>query len=379
MQEPSRRSFLKLVAATPLLSATPETPSTTAPVKLVKLFGDGLGLSPSESVDVLTKIVTTSGIEEDDYSRGGVVEELEEKMAAALGKERAIYFATGTLANHVAVRVLAGDQPRVLVPDDSHIYNDSGDCAQQLSQLNLVPLASETATFTLEQVQEVVERTGTGRVATGVGALVIESPVRRKLGEMFDYEEMKRICAFARENSIKTHLDGARLYMASGATGISPREYASHFDTVYVSLWKYFNAASGAILAGPKEVIDGLYHMRRMFGGALPAAWPFAAVTLHYFEGFEAEFGVAMQTAKKFFSLLNGERSFAVRPMRNGSNIFRMTVRDTDPGRFREKLRAHGVFLSPPRGGSGEFLVTVNATWNRTDAETLAETFKASI
>ncbi len=80
-------------------------------------------------VDLLQKIIEEKGIEADSYSRGGVVEELETKMAEALGKQRAIYFPTGTLANHIAVRELAMDSTRVIVPHDSHLYNDSGDCA----------------------------------------------------------------------------------------------------------------------------------------------------------------------------------------------------------------------------------------------------------
>jgi threonine aldolase len=381
MQPASRRRFLETIAAAPMLGAfsAPKASKPSEEQNLVTLFGDGLSLSSAEYVELLRKIVEGRGIAEDDYSLGGVVAELEEKMARALGKERAIYFPTGTLANHIAVRILARDRSRVIVPNDSHLYNDSGDCAQQLSRLNLVPLLSDTATFPLEQVKDVVERTRSGRVASGVGALVIESPVRRKRGELFDYGEMKRICAFARDNDIKTHLDGARLYMASAYTGVSPREYASHFDTVYVSLWKYFNAASGAILAGPSDVIDGLYHTRRMFGGALPAAWPYAAVALHYLEGFEADFGRAVQTASIFFSLLKQHPSFEVEPIPNGSNIFKLFVKDTDLNRFRENLTAKDVLLPQPRPERDFFFLTVNATWNRTHPETLARKFRESV
>lgn len=369
----SRRNLLKMMAAAPMgVGASLRFPEK--PRNVVKLLGDGLSLAPAESVAVLETILDERGIEADYYSRGGVVEELEKTMAEALGKERAIYFPTGTLANHIAIRALAGDRTRVLVPKESHIYNDSGDCVQQLSQLNLIPMASETATFTLEDVKRVVERTDSGRVTTGVGAIVIESPVRRKLGEMFDYEEMKEICAFARVSGIGTHLDGARLYMASGYLGISPMEYASHFDTVYVSLWKYFNAGSGAILAGPREMMDTLYHTRRMFGGGLPGAWPFAAVALHYFEGFEAGYRDAIRTADAFFSLLKQSSAFEVVKIPNGSNNFRVVVKGTDPERFRANLRAKGVLLSRPRPGLG-FVVTVNQTLNRTNAETLAEAF----
>jgi threonine aldolase len=382
MRVASRRRFLSTLASAPILSlAAPAAGTSRAndESKRVVLFGDGLSLSSTEYVGVLQRNVEQRGIAEDYYSLGGVVEELENEMARALGKERAIYFPTGTLANHVAVRVLARDKDRVLVPNDSHLYCDSGDCAQQLSDLNLVPLSSDSATFTLEQVKDVVARTSSGRVTTGVGALLIESPVRRKHGDVFDYDEMKRICAYTRDNDIKTHLDGARLYMASAYTGISPREYASHFDTVYVSMWKYFNAGSGAILAGPGEVIDGLYHTRRMFGGGLPAAWQYAAVALHYFDGFEAEFARAVSTASRFFSLLREQRSFEVEPIPNGSNIFRLVVKGTDLDRFRENLKTRGVHLSQPRREQGGFLVTVNATWNRTDPETLAEKFEASL
>ncbi len=372
-----RRRFMKLMTAAPLLGA--RFSSAAIVEKPVKLFGDGLGLSPAEYVEVLQKIIEDKGIEADYYSRGGIVEELENRVAEALGKQRAIYFATGTLANHIAVRALAEEKTRVLVPNESHLYNDSGDCAQQLSQLNLFPLVSETATFTLEQVREVVERTSSGRVTTGVGAIMIESPVRRKLGEMFDYGEMKKICSFARDKGIKTHLDGARLYMASGFTGISPKEYASHFDTVYVLTWKYFNSGSGAILAGSKEVIDEMYHTRRMFGGGLPAAWPFAAVGLHYFESFEADYARAVRTANDFFALLKRESSFDIEAIPNGSNIFKLIVRGTDLDTFRSKLRAKSILLSRPRRELGGFLIAVNATLNRTDAVTLVKKFKESV
>ncbi len=377
MNPAGRRSFMKVMTATPFLGAT--FSSAAVAEDRVKLFGSGLSLTPAEYVDLLQKIIDDKGIEADSYSRGGVVEELETKMAEALGKERAIYFPTGTLANHIAVRELAGERTRVIVPHDSHLYNDSGDCAQQLSRLNLVPLVSDTATFTLEQVRQVVDRTSSGRVTTGVGAIMIESPVRRKLGEMFDYGEMKKVCAFARDNGIKTHLDGARLYMASGYTGIAPREYASHFDTVYVSTFKYFNGVSGAILAGSNEVIDGMYHTRRMFGGGLPGAWPFAAVALHYFERFEADYARAIQTATEFFSLLKQESSFDIEKIPNGSNIFKLIVRGTDLETLRDNLRTKGVLLSRPRPELGGFLVAVNATLNRTDAGTLVEIFKESV
>ena len=203
----------------------------------------------------------------DAYSLGGVVEALEEQFARILGKERAIFMPTGTLANHMAVRALAGGPSRVIVQEDSHFYQDEGDCAQTLSNLTLMPLAPGRASFTADDVQHVLDQTKGARVVSRVSVIAIETPVRRKQGERFDPAEMKKIVALARREGIRLHLDGARLFLQAAYTGESVADYARPFDTVYVSLYKYFNAASGAILAGPKELhrrdVSRPAHVRR--------------------------------------------------------------------------------------------------------------------
>ena len=125
-------------------------------------------------------------IERDSYSNGGVVQVLEEQFAGILGKERAVFMPTGTLANHLAVRSLAGPGGgRAIVQAEAHLYNDSGDCVQTLSAIPLIPLAPGRPTFTLEQVKEIVERTrGGARFAAGLGDLdrdAGEAAVRRDL------------------------------------------------------------------------------------------------------------------------------------------------------------------------------------------------------
>ena len=116
---------------------------------LVQFCSDGLGLSPAEYARLLGEIAASRGIDTDDYSRGGVVAELETKMAALLGKEAAVFLPTGTLANHLAVRLLTRKARRVLVQAESHLLNDEGDCTQTLSGLTLVPLARVVFCFVL--------------------------------------------------------------------------------------------------------------------------------------------------------------------------------------------------------------------------------------
>ena len=343
--------------------------------RAVKLSGDGQSMTPWEYAHFLSRILSQEEIEADYYSNGGVVEALENRMAHLLGKERAVFLPTGTLANHLAVRIQAGERNRVIVQKESHLYNDSGDCAQVLSNLNLIPLAPSGGTFTLEDVQAAMGRADGGRVRTGVGVISIESPIRRLLGKLFDYEEMKRICDFARAEGIATHMDGARLFMAAGYTGISPAEYSSHFDTVYVSLWKYFNAPSGAILAGPKKLLDDLFHLRRMFGGGLPYAWPFAAAALHSIEGFEERFGAGVAAGGELKPALNGISGLRVEEIPDGSNVFKLRMDRGDPSVLRSRLLEKGILLPAPNANLRGFALAVNETLTRRPLEEIIRAF----
>jgi threonine aldolase len=330
--------------------------------KRVDFRSDGLGLDPLEYTTLLEKLVTARDLEADDYSNGGAVEELEHKFAQLLGKERAIFLPTGTLANHLAVRKLAGLDRRVLVQAESHLYNDSGDCAETLSGLNLIPLAPDKATFELADVKRWVERSAGGRVETKVGAISIESPVRRKGHEMFDAMEMEKICAYAREHGIRLHLDGARMFNLPYHSHQGVRDFASLFDTVYVSLWKHFNGASGAILAGDNIIIDGLFHTRRMFGGSLPHAWPEIALVMQYAEGYESEYARAWHAADELITLLQADSRFDVEKLANGTSLFFVRIRGAVPESLTQRLATRGIVFPHARPGTQTFALQVNAT-----------------
>ena len=204
--------------------------------------GDGEPVTPSSLPYRLARVSEEIRFDPDSFSLGGSVEQLEERFAEILGKGAAIFMPTGTLANHLAIRTLCGTKPRAIVQEQSHLYHDSGDCVTQLSGINLIPLAKGKPYFTLEEMVEAVDESTSGRVSSPVGAVMIESPVRRQMGQVVPFEEMKAITDYCRSQGIGTHLDGARLYMMSAASGTGPQEYASLFDTVYVSLYKYFGA-----------------------------------------------------------------------------------------------------------------------------------------
>jgi threonine aldolase len=368
-----RRFFLQFAAAASAAAPQPAASQTAQPP--VVLTGDGLSLTPAEYASLLTAIAAKPSFRRDQYLRNGPVEELEHAVATLLGKERALFLPTGTLANHLAVRILAGESRKALVQAESHLYRDEGDCAQLLSGLNLVALGPGRTTLTADEVAKAVDEAAGPPYPAPVGAISIESPVRRTDGQVFDFDEMKRICAYARGKQIGTHLDGARMFLASAYTGISPAQYAALFDTVYVSMYKYFNAPFGAVLSGPASLLARIEPLRHQFGSLIYQGWESAAVALHHFDGFSERYQTAIRNGETLFQLLQASGKFRIERVPAGSNIARLRL---DSGgsldQLRDRLANAGIRIGAARG-AGVANVQINETINRRPAEEIANAF----
>jgi len=150
------------------------------------------------------------------------------------------------------------------------------------------------------------------------------------------------------------------------------------FDTVYVSLYKYFNAAAGAVLAGPRALIDDLYHQRRMFGGSLRQAWPCVAVALHYLTGFGERFERAVAVAETLFQAILRLDGCEVRRPAAATNVTRLRVFGSSAPSLPERLLARGIAIRPAlRTGSegAEFELITNETILRRPANEIVEIF----
>ena len=376
--ELDRRAFVYAAAAGVIASSAPGAASAAKqPVRsLVDFTSDGIPLTAVEYAAVLQQQCSSSTVM-DDYSRGGAVEALEQQFAVLTGKEAAVFMPTGTLANHLALRTLAGARRRAIVQAVSHLYNDSGDCVQQLSGITLLPLAPGKATFEWDEVAAVLQTTASGRVATPVGAIAIESPVRRLRNQAFDFTAMQQISLEARRLGIGLHLDGARLFVAAAYSGRSPADYAALFDTVYVSLWKCFNSGNGAILAGPRRLLEDLYHVRRMFGGAMQHAWPDAVIAAHYATGYLERMRAAVAVSEQLWKKLQQDARFVVERVDDGTSVTRVRIPERDLPEVRKRLMTAGIVVGEPSGDG--FWLRVNETAKRMSADALASAFSAAV
>ncbi|MBO9545672.1 beta-eliminating lyase-related protein [Caulobacter sp.] len=369
-----RRQFLVgSLALAPAVAFAQTPPPAFPPVdaRSVWLLGDSAPPDPVKTAARLAELVQ-KGKPRDSYLAGGAVTELEQRFATMLGKEDCAFLPTGTLANHVAVRILAGEATRVIVQHESHLYRDESDATQLLSGLNLIDLAPGKAAPSLDEIKAAVDEAENGPYPLKVGAISLESPVRRAKGEMLDPAALQAIAAYAKGKNIRLHLDGARLLLAPPSYDIAGT--TALFDTVYVSLYKYLDAPFGAVLAGSKADIAKARALRHQFGGTIYQAWPCAVLALAALDDFQARHKAAFATAEQVFAALEKAGAAKVAPASNASNIRQLVLKPKVAEGVFDRMRDAGVRLAKP-GPDGAIDFWVNDTLNRRPVDEYVKLF----
>lgn len=385
----NRRNFLRTSGISILPALIPFTKVSAldvyhspGPAKpMVKFFGDGEMFEPADYINELQKAHAATAIVRDRYGSGGVVEALEKEFTALTGKEKSVYMPSGTMANQLAIAVLSGENTKVFVQDTSHVYRDEADAAQSVFNKRLMPLAKDETYFTAIQLQAAVENLNNQEVfKSGIGAVSIENPVRRTDGRFVPLDEIKKISSYCSSNNIKLHLDGARIFMASAWTGVSIKEYASYFDTIYISLYKYLGASGGAILSGPATVIDKMAHLIKIHGGSMYGNWTNAAMALYKLDGFETRLQNAIKMSAEIFSELNKIQGITIKPLDGGTNIYSMELgKEIDDKKMQDILNKDFDIRIPRPNDKNHTQLSVNETLLYQDAAYIINAFKKSI
>jgi threonine aldolase len=223
--------------------------------------------------------IAAAPVGDDQYGEDPTVNLLQERVAALLDQEAALWLPSGTMANQVALRVLTRPGDDVIVSRESHaVWHETGGSAANAG-VQLTEIGS-VGTFDVDTFVAAVKPRDHG-IYPPTTLVEIENTHNRAGGVVFPQDDAERICAAARVRAIATFLDGARLWNAALATGRTPAELARPFDLVAVSLSKGLGAPGGSLLAGSREVIARAVRHRRMLGGAMRQVGIFAAAGLH--------------------------------------------------------------------------------------------------
>jgi threonine aldolase len=390
MAEFSRRNFLKASGLSVLPALLPAVPAFAtgnsqkqlpAGGPMIKFYGDGEMFEPAAYIDQLQQINKAEPIGADRYGSGGAVAALEKKFTEITGKGKAVFMPSGTMANQMAIAVLGGANTKVFVQDTSHVYRDEADAAQSVFGKRLMPLAKGETFFTAAALQQAVEGLGEEEVfESGVGAVSIENPVRRTDGRMVPIDELRKISTYCRNKNIQLHLDGARIYMAAAWSGVSIKEYASLFDTVYISLYKYLGAAGGAVLCGDKAVIDKIPHLVKIHGGSMYGNWANAAMALHRLEGVEERLKAAKDRFTELVAAITKLPGITISSLPGGSNIYALELGKAINGdQFHTALKNDFNIRFPRPDADRKSHLTVNETLLYRDAAFVVEAFKKAL
>ncbi len=222
--------------------------------------------------------IAAAPVGDDQFGEDPTVNLLQERIAALLGKESALWLPTGTMANQVALRVLTRPGDDVIVSQESHaVWHETGGSAANAG-VQFTAIGNQ-GRFTPEDFLAALKPRG--HIIYPPTTLVeIENTHNRAGGVIFPQDDVERICATAAERGVATYLDGARLWNAAVASSRRPIELAAPFELVSVALSKGLGAPGGSLLAGSRAVIQRCVRYRRMLGGAMRQVGIFAAAGL---------------------------------------------------------------------------------------------------
>ncbi|MEM9536555.1 MAG: GntG family PLP-dependent aldolase [Cyanobacteria bacterium P01_E01_bin.45] len=207
------------------------------------------------------------------------VTQLEEYVADLLGKEAAVFMPSGTMTNQVAVRLHTQPGDEIALESEAHIYYYEGGGPAALSGVSCRHIAGQRGLFSRSDLEQVLRSHNPHYPPTRL--VCVENTHNRGGGSIFPLETMRDIAGVCRERSLKFHMDGARLWNACEATGISPAEYSQPFDTVSVCFSKGLGAPVGSALAGSQDDMAKARRFRKLFGGGMRQSGLLAAGALY--------------------------------------------------------------------------------------------------
>ena len=216
---------------------------------------------------------------DDVFGEDQTVTALEEKTASLFGIEAGLFCPSGTMTNQIAAKVHAQPGEEVILHKLSHLYYYEGGGLMSNSGLSVCLLDGERGMITAQQVIDNINPDDLHRPRTAM--VEVENTMNKGGGAVYNNAVLAEIGKVCKENGLKYHLDGARIFNALAVTGQSPSECGSMFDSISVCLSKGLGAPVGSVLLGDKEFIRKARRIRKVFGGGMRQAGYLAAAGIY--------------------------------------------------------------------------------------------------
>lgn len=216
----------------------------------------------------MRNVMANAEVGDDVYKEDPTTNRLQRYCAELFGKEDALFVPSGVMGNQLCLNALTQPSDEVICDKNAHIFQFESGSPAVLSGLSMNLLDGTNGVITPEQVESAI-RPASAYYMPRTKVIEVENTHNVAGGIVHPIENIKSLRTLADKYNLKMHLDGARLWNASVATGISVAEYSSYFDTVSVCLSKGLGAPVGSIILGEKDVIEEAFRVRKSWGGGM--------------------------------------------------------------------------------------------------------------
>ncbi len=247
---------------------------------------------------------------DDVFGEDPTINALEEETAALLGKEAALYVPSGTMSNQIGIWVNTREGDEVILERECHVYNYEAGAPAVLSRVQVRTIPGVRGVLTADDIRPNINPDDLHRAPTSL--VCIENTHNRAGGAVYPIDEIERIGALCAEHKLNLHLDGARLWNATAATGIAERDYAKHVRTVSVCFSKGLGAPVGSALCGPRDLIAYARRKRKMLGGGMRQAGVIAAGAQYAIRNHRERMPEDHENAKRLAVAVNELPGFSV-------------------------------------------------------------------
>ena len=287
---------------------------------------------------------------DDVYNDDPTVHRLQDRVAELIGTEAALFVASGTLANQLALRAHTHHGDEIIIGKEAHIWRHEAGSLAALSGVQTAQTAEHR--FTGDDVRALY-KAGDDPHLSVTKVVAVENTHNMAGGLCWDRAQLAGVIETAHSLGLQMHLDGARLWNAAIACNATERELAAGFDSVSVCLSKGLGAPIGSVICGKKPLIARCVKLRKMYGGGWRQAGILAAAGLHAIDHHRARLAEDHANARALAERLVGAKHVRIDPSRVQTNIVMIELDRGTPAQVVERARAAGVLL----GASGSHRV----------------------
>src|SRR6267154_2290194 len=253
----------------------------------------------------MLEAMMSAEVGDDVFGEDPTVKKLEEKCAAMLGMDGAVYCPSGTMTNQIGIKVLTQPYDEVICYKGSHIYKYEGGGLAGNSNVSVRLLNGDRGRISVEEIAANINNIQDAHQSL-TSVVALENTVVREAGSFYKLDQIAGISQFGRSKNLKMHLDGARFFNALAETGEKASDFGKHFDTISICLSKGLGAPVGSVLLYKKEFEVKARRMRKAYGGGMRQAGFLAAAGLYALDNHVHRLKEDHARAKKLGDALKG-------------------------------------------------------------------------